>query len=396
MGGGYFVRRERVVKLVFASNYFNHHQISLAKAFSRIYGDDYVFIAFTEFNAKRLSIGYRDMNQEPFVFRAYESPSAMSEAKRVIDEAECVIIAGMPVSLVSSRLNLGRITFMQSERFFKGPLWKDACRFLKYCRYSGGRAQARDPKSKFYLLCASAFAAWDYNACGLFRGKAYRWGYFPEVRNYDDVDEMISRKKPGSIIWVGRFLDWKHPDFAVKLASNLRNAGHKFNMKIIGSGEMSEDLSRMIEAEKLGGLVEMTGALSTSEVRSEMESAQIFIFTSDRGEGWGVVLQEAMNACCAVVAGEKIGSVPYILKDGRNGVIFRDRDVQDLTVKVSGLLREPENITALGRGAYETVSTEWNADEAAVRFVRLSEALNKGEYSGSLWEDGPGSIDTIA
>ncbi|MBQ2615763.1 MAG: glycosyltransferase, partial [Synergistaceae bacterium] len=83
-------------------------------------------------------------------------------------------------------------------------------------------------------------------------------------------------------------------------------------------------------------------------------------------------------------------------KDGRNGVIFRDRDVQDLTVKVSGLLREPENIAVLGRGAYETVSTEWNADEAAVRFVRLSEALNKGEYSGSLWEDGPGSIDTIA
>ena len=179
-------------RLVFVSNYFNHHQKALAEEFVKIYGSDYTFIAMTPFNQARLAIGYKDMNQAPFVLRAYESPEAAQEARNLITEAECVIVAGMPVSVVSSRLALGKITFMQSERFFKGPLWKDLVRFVKYWRYSGGRTQARDPKTKFYLLCASAFAAWDYNTCGLFRGKAYRWGYFPEVKRYDYYDEQIS------------------------------------------------------------------------------------------------------------------------------------------------------------------------------------------------------------
>ncbi|MBQ7216986.1 MAG: hypothetical protein IJS39_13500, partial [Synergistaceae bacterium] len=129
-------------KLVFVSNYFNHHQKALAEEFVKIFGDDYAFIAMTPFNQKRLAIGYKDMNQAPFVLRAYESPEAWQEARRLIDESDCVIVGGMPVSVVSSRLAQGKLTFMQSERFFKGPLWKDIVRFVKYSRYSGGRVQA--------------------------------------------------------------------------------------------------------------------------------------------------------------------------------------------------------------------------------------------------------------
>lgn len=382
-------------KLVFVSNFMNHHQKAMAEEFRRIYGSDYVFIAFTPFDSDRRTIGYRDMNQESFVLRAYESPEAMSEAMKIIDEAECVIIGALPVSVVSRRLQSGKITFMYSERFMKGPLWKDAVRFVKYCIYSGGRSQAKDPRSKFYLLCAGAFAAWDYNTCGLFRNKAYRWGYFPEPRKYDDIDGLISRKKKASILWAGRFLDWKHPDLAVSLAANLRDMNLDFSMKIIGSGVMQEKLAGMIESLGLSDIVELTGAIPTEELRAEMENSQIFLFTSDRGEGWGAVLNESMNSGCAVVAGEKIGAVPYLIKDGHNGLIFRDRDIDDLTAKVAGLLRNPERADELGRNAYETMTGIWSPRNAAERFVSLSEALSQSEGSVSLWEDGPCSVAPV-
>ncbi|MBQ7214913.1 MAG: glycosyltransferase family 4 protein [Synergistaceae bacterium] len=382
-------------RLVFVSNYFNHHQKALAEEFVKIYGSDYVFVAMTPFNQKRLAIGYRDMNQAPFVLRAYESPEAGQEARNLINEAECVIVGGMPVSVVSSRMAQGKLTFMQSERFFKGPIWKDLARFVKYRRYSGGRAQARDPKAKFYLLCASAFAAWDYNVCGLFRGKAYRWGYFPELKRYDDVDGLISRKEKGSILWAGRFLEWKHPDFAVRLAENLRAQGKAFRLKIIGSGEMQEELAGMIAAKNLNDCVELTGALPVEQVRTEMERAQIFLFTSDRGEGWGVVANEAMNSGCVLVAADRIGAVPYLVKDRHNGIVFRDRSIADLTEKVSAVLDEPERIRELGRAAYETVSGEWSAETAARRFVELSERLRVSEGIVRLWEDGPGSAAPV-
>ena len=382
-------------KLVFVSNYFNHHQKALAEEFVKIFGDDYAFIAMTPFNQKRLAIGYKDMNQAPFVLRAYESPEAWQEARRLIDESECVIVGGMPVSVVSSRLALGKLTFMQSERFFKGPLWKDIVRFVKYSRYSGGRVQARDPRAKFYLLCASAFAARDYNICGLFRGKAYRWGYFPEVKRYEDIDDMISRKEKGSILWAGRFLALKHPELAVRLAENLRAQGKSFRLKIIGSGEKQDSIAQMITAKNLHDCVELTGALPVEEVRTEMEKASIFLFTSDRHEGWGAVTNESMNSGCVLVAADKIGSVPYLVKDGKNGIVFRDRDIADLTEKVSALLDDPAKIAQLGRAAYETVSGEWSAQTAARRFVELSERLRTSEGSVRLWEDGPGSVAPV-
>lgn len=379
------------VELVFVSNYLSHYSRTISEAFIRIYGNRFSFIATTPFNQQRISSGFHDMNSLPFVFRAYETPGAMSEARRMIDEADCVIVAGLPVSVVSSRLKGGKLTFMQSERFFKGPLWKDAVRFVKYSRYSGGRSQARSPNSKFYLLCAGAFAAWDYNTCGLFRGKAYRWGYFTELERHD----VFPNKERASLIWAGRFMEEKRPELAVTVAKNLREMGLNFRLRMIGTGAVHGKISEMVDSLRLGDEVELTGALPTAQVRAEMEKSQIFLFTSSRWEGWGVVLNEAMNSGCACVASVKAGSVPYLVKDGVNGLVFRDGDAGDLTEKVAGLLRQPERSSQLGLKAYETVADEWSADEAAMRFVRLAEALDKSTGTVSLWDDGPCSVAPV-
>ncbi len=126
-----------------------------------------------------------------------------------------------------------------------------------------------------------------------------------------------------------------------------------------------------------------------------MEKASIFLFTSDRCEGWGAVANESMNSGCVIVAADKIGSVPYLVKDGQNGIVFRDRNIADLTEKVSALLDDPARVARLGRNAYETVSGVWSAETAAKRFVELSERLRVSEGSVSLWDDGPGSIAPV-
>ena len=181
----------------------------------------------------------------------------------------------------------------------------------------------------------------------------------------------------------------------MRLAENLRAQGKAFRLKIIGSGEMQEELAGMIAAKNLNDCVELTGALPVEQVRTEMERAQIFLFTSDRGEGWGVVANEAMNSGCVLVAADRIGAVPYLVKDRHNGIVFRDRSIADLTEKVSAVLDEPERIRELGRAAYETVSGEWSAETAARRFVELSERLRVSEGIVRLWEDGPGSAAPV-
>ena len=43
----------------------------------------------------------------------------------------------------------------------------------------------------FYVLCASAYTPLDYARQFDFIGKTYKWGYFPKVKQYDDVDALI-------------------------------------------------------------------------------------------------------------------------------------------------------------------------------------------------------------
>ena len=76
-------------------------------------------------------------------------------------------------------------------------------------------------------------------------------------------------------------------------------------------GEMEEQLHNMIRDKSLEDCVEMPGAMKASEVRSYMEKADIYLFTSDFNEGWGAVLNESMNSGCAVVASHAIGSVRF-------------------------------------------------------------------------------------
>lgn len=389
-------------KLVFLTNILSHYQLSLSEEFIKIYGDGYLFVATEPFHREMLDYGVEDLNRKPFVLRTYESQEIHAQAMKEAEESECLIICGIPVDvgMVQRRADKGKITFLYSERPLK-PVFRDkpileAVRKIKrivYARFMPRRSETlmrklAGPSRKFFLLCSGAFVSHDFSLMGLFNGSAYRWGYFPAVKNYDDVEALIARKKPASILWAGRCINWKHPEYAVKVAANLRDKGANFNMKIIGSGEMLDTLRGMIDSMNLGGHVELTGAMPPDSVRKEMENSRIFLFTSDAHEGWGCVLNEAMNSCCAVIAGEKIGAVPYLLNHGRNGIIFRDKNTDDLTRITENLLNDSELSSRLGREAYMTVAGEWNPKTAAERFAKLSADLARGG-EGRMFSEGP-------
>ena len=121
-----------------------------------------------------------------------------------------------------------------------------------------------------------------------------------------------------------------------------------------------------------------------------MESTEIFLFTSDKGEGWGAVLNESMNSGCAVVANRAIGSVPYLLKDGENGMIYGGK-FDELYEKVKILLENREERQKIGAAAYRTLTDVWNAEAATGRLLSLIENLKNG--GDTPFADGPCSKD---
>ena len=389
------------MKVTFFSNFLNHHQLPFCEAMCKLTENQFIFVATSEIPKERLNMGYVDMNTAyPFVVRSYESQNAEHEAERLAIESDVIIIGSAPAKYIRIRMTQAKLTFRYSERLYKKGLWRVLSPQGLRSMMLNHRKYRNAP---LYMLCASAYTALDYSLTGCYPNKMFKWGYFPKVKQYD-VAELMKKKLSvtsagwkhprASILWAGRLIGWKHPEASIQLAASLKKKGYSFRMSIIGNGEMKEQLEKMIVDKKLLDCVEMLGAMSPDEVRVHMEKADIFLFTSDFNEGWGAVLNESMNSGCAVVASHAIGSVPFLIEDGVNGLIYKNGDMHSLCSSVMRLLDEPLWRQQIGINAYSTLEKKWNADVAAERFFKLSESILKGKLS-DLYEDGPCSKAAI-
>lgn len=379
------------MRIVFASNFLNHHQLPLCKAFESLPETEFNFIATTPVPQERLEMGYYDMNHTyDFVICAYESSESHKKALELCEKADVVIAGSAPKEYIIKRLKKKKLTFRYSERIFKikPPFYQIPLRAIKYF-WENGRHKS------LYLLCSSAYTSADYAETHTFINKAYKWGYFPEVNKYENIKALISQKINNSILWVGRLIDWKHPEAAVQVALRLKQAGYSFSLNIIGNGAMEDELKALISSYGLNDYVHMLGSMSPEKVREYMECSEIFLFTSDRQEGWGAVLNEAMNSGCAVVASHAIGSVPFLINDGENGYIYPDGNIDSLYAKVKYLLDNQAVRAKFGVNAYEILCNKWNAEVAAEKFVALSKTLLDGNQVSDIFESGPCSKSGI-
>ncbi len=370
------------MKVAFLSNYYNHHQSNLSTAFDKNDKLEYYFIETEPMEEERLNMGWGVDKYPDFVIKSYEKGNK-AKARKICADADIVIIGSAPDKFIKKRLKEGKLTFRYSERLYKiiPPKYQMPLRKLKYF-FKHGRYK------NLYMLCASAYTATDFSKTNNFIGKTYKWGYFPEVKKYDSIDELIENKTPKTLLWAGRFLDWKHPECAVEVAHRLKQDGYSFDFNIIGTGEEQESIEALIEKYELCDSVHLLGSMKPEEVRAYMEKSEIYLFTSDRQEGWGAVLNESMNSGCAVVASRAIGSVPFLLQNEENGFIYEDGNIDDLYQKVKALMDDSEKRKHFGKNAYETMITEWNAENAAKRFIALSEAILAGESQPNIFESG--------
>ena len=94
-----------------------------------------------------------------------------------------------------------------------------------------------------------------------------------------------------------------------------------------------------------------------------------------------------MSCECAVIASNRIGATPFLIKDGENGLIFESENINSLYEKVKLLLDDVELCKRISHNAYKTMSEIWNPKNAAVRFLQLVDALQNN--LDSPYEEGP-------
>lgn len=371
-----------MIKFVFVSNYLNHHQIPFCNAMYELLSGNFAFIQTEHMEQERVRMGWKEQTELPYLKEYYEEPEYCRE---LISSARVVFFGGSDEeSYISGRLEAGKPVIRYSERLYKTGQWKAVSpRGLKKKYHDHTRYR----KKPVYLFCAGAYVPGDFHLVGAYPEKMRKWGYFPETRKYDEA-RLMEAKESGRMLWAARFLDWKHPELPIRTAAYLKEKGLPFHLDMVGGGDLEAQAASMVKELKLGDVVTLHGFCPPERIRGMMERSEIYLATSDRQEGWGAVVNEAMNSGCAVVGSSRMGAVPYLIRHGENGMIYRDGSEKALFQMTAELLEDRELCRRLGRNAMKTITREWNAETAAERLLGFCVRRN---FLGA--EDVPGTID---
>lgn len=384
------------MKITMISNYINHHQIPFSNALYEKIGEGYHFIQTEPMEEERIQMGWGlEAEKIPYVVFLDKQPEL---CKQLIEESDVLLVGWMEhEELITNRLNSNKLTIRISERLYREGQWKAISPKGLLRKYKEHTSHRKDP---VYLLCAGAYVPSDFSIVKAYPNKMFRFGYFPEFKEFtsEQLKKMrIWGKKKNEeeiqIVWAGRFIPLKHPEFVVKLAENLKKQGYRFHIHMVGGGELEGELKQNVKRKELQKEVTFYGFLKPEQVRKIMEKCHIHLFTSNYLEGWGAVVNEGMNSGCVEVANVEVGAAPFLIQHGKNGLVYKDGSYEDMEKQVIYLLEHPGEASKMGKAAYKTIAKQWNAKEAAGRLMKFYEDWKNGSIE--LPKEGPFSAAPV-
>lgn len=376
------------MKLLFISNFLNHHQKPLADYLYSILKDDYHFVSMSPMPEQIKKFGYPNYEDVSYNILYFKSSIEKEKTLQLVEKADVMIMGGVyNEELINMRLSTKKLLLFYSERWHKRyrsylpiPLrWITGYNYRRFTRYN---------KENCYMLCASAFVPNDCRLVFAFKDKLFKWGYFPKFSEFD-IDTTLRKKedhKTIELLWIARYLKWKHPMLAIKSIEQLKKEGYTIHLTMIGGIDNNDHFSRKIYnkcksyiySHGLINEISMIGNIPNCEVSEKIRNSDILLFTSDRNEGWGAVLNEAMSNGCAVIASNMIGSVPYLIKNNTDGVIFKNKSLKDLINKIRFLIDNPDKRFDISKNAYCKIRDVWSPQHAADSMILLLSGLLNG------------------
>lgn len=379
------------MELVFYSIILNNHQANVADELWELTEHSYCFVELANLQGDHRKGDAHDYSDRPYLLRAWKSKEAYSKAMNLACSAQCCVFSGVQaLPFQKERVKLGLLSFDMSERWLKRGfinLFSPAILKMFLAYHLGGWS-----KKPIYKLCCSAFAAGDQHKLFTYRGRCYKWGYFTPVKKIDiEASTDVSTSNITPLMWCSRYLILKHPELPILMAQRLKKKGYRFVLDMYGSGEFEKASRQLASDLDVTDVVRFMGVKPNDKLLAAMRKYCIFLFTSDKNEGWGAVANESMANGCVLVASDAIGSSPYLVKNGETGLLFKSprtsssirkpdmAALNELCEKVEYLLDNQDTLQTIRQQSLALMQEVWNPKVAAKRLLILIDRMRKGE-----------------
>lgn len=368
------------MNIVFVSGFLNNHLLPICEELNR--AAEFTFIATQSQSFDNLC--NRATIEKSYVCK-YFDPKGKEEAIEKISRCDFAIFGGSSDELLRLAKNQDKLCFIYSERLFKLGAWR---RFVPSVKRVYGERFLSGNKN-VYVLAAGSYVSGDLGKLGFPIEKCFKFGYFPMVSDTHSYErDQINSVKTLQLLYAGRLIKLKRVKDVIRCSKVLCKEKIDHTLTIVGEGSERNKLEKLAM-----GIPNITfvGGKEPSDVFEYMKNSDAMIMSSNRMEGWGAVVNEAMSLGCPVICSDACGSARFLIKNGENGFVYRSGNASQMVNAVKKL-QDKELLNQMKTAARETIYNEWNACVAVERLLTVAEEILKGNPSPNLYGDGPLSM----
>ena len=166
---------------------------------------------------------------------------------------------------------------------------------------------------------------------------------------------------------VGNLRKVKGQEIFIKICKVISENFPDVKFLIAGEGPLKVYLKHLTEV--FGVKDKFVFAGFVKEIERVYSAIDIFVLTS-QWEGCPLSVLEAMSFGIPVVS-FSVGDVPYIIQNGKDGFVVKDRNSEELVNKIKQLLEDKNLREIIGINAKEKIKKEFTIDKMVERYSEL-------------------------
>jgi len=167
------------------------------------------------------------------------------------------------------------------------------------------------------------------------------------------------REREQKVVFIGRLGIEKGVDNLIE-AWKLWGRGAP-RLEIIGDGPEKDGLLKSIRGNGVEDKICFTGQLDSSSVRKRLGEARLLVLPSICFEGFPIVIPEAFSLGVPAAV-SRLGPLPSIVTEGKNGETFLPRDPVDLHRVLIKMWNSQEKLAEMGKAARKEFDGKYTTD----------------------------------
>jgi len=196
----------------------------------------------------------------------------------------------------------------------------------------------------------------------------------PIASSFFDLDPNY--EIPNRVLFVGLLRARKRPDLALEAFALARREAPDLNLQLAGAAiepGLEARLRDFIIRNDLGGNVKFLGQLPEAQLLEAYQQMSILLLTSEL-ETSPMAVEQAMAAGKPVVA-TAAGGVPFLVDDGRTGIVVEPNKPEQIAQALATLARDSKLRRRIGQAARDEALSRFKSDVVARKTYDMYRAI---------------------